>query len=96
MVETFGFNTGRLYASDGQRISYAIVLNTRVYFNDHSRMISGKIRGPFAEAFAHISPESRARIIMARYDACEYDYDNTGTAQALNAGEWPAMRVTNN
>jgi hypothetical protein len=93
----YGFNTTRLYAADGQRISYNVDSTGVVRFKDHSRMIDGVCRQRVElDTFYSLSREGRAAAVMARYDACEYDYDRSGIAQMLNAAEWPRMRVTNN
>lgn len=79
----FGFNTGRLYTHDGQRISVKILDDHSVLFNDHSRGIDGKLR-------VKISPDlPRWRIIetvMHHYDRNQYDWDSA--ADAVRADEF--------
>jgi len=92
-----GFNTGRLYQADGQRISYVCNAEGVIRFKDHSRMIDGVCRQPVRmDIWNRMSPITRAAAVMSRYDHCEYDYDREGIAQRLQADAWPAMRCTNN
>jgi hypothetical protein len=68
IIATGGFNTGRKYTADGQRIFWAQRADGWVYFNDADRMISGWVDGRYAGE--NVSP----RWLMSRYDAREYNY----------------------
>jgi hypothetical protein len=85
-----GFNTGRLYQSDGQRISYVATEDGNgtviILFNDHSRGISGKLNAPYE--IGRLSPQ----FIMDEYDAGRYSYDPK--ADAVKAEDWgKALRI---
>lgn len=79
----FGFNTGRLYTRDGQRISVEIRDDHSVLFNDHSRGIDGKLD-------VKISPDlPKWRIIeavMHHYDRNQYGWDSA--ADKVRADEF--------
>ncbi len=62
-----GFNTGRLYRAEGQRIFWAQRADGWVYFNDIDRMISGWLE-PLL--IGQIFP----RDVMREYDAGKYEF----------------------
>ena len=68
IITTGGFNTGRKYTAEGQRIFWAQRADGWIYFNDADRMISGWIDGRYDGG--NITP----RWLMRRYDACDYNY----------------------
>ena len=69
---TTRFNTGRLYQSDGQRIT-AERVDDGIIFHDHSRMIYGLI--PLAHG-VHVHDAQHLRsLTMANYDNHNYNYD---------------------
>lgn len=72
MSMTVRFNTKRLYTSEGQKITAFIHDDGTVDFNDHSRMIDGRLR----DKLPRIVPGDEgilARWIMDRYDTGKYD-----------------------
>jgi len=81
-TKVWGFNTGRLYQADGQRISVAEMSDGRVLFADHSRGIFGALKH-WRGAFGPLT----ARDVMVRYDHNEYAPDHD--AMAITADEWP-------
>jgi hypothetical protein len=60
------FNTGRQYTALGQVIT-AELLDDRVLFKDHSRLICGEIREAFPLHMTR-DPAPIARWVMQRYD----------------------------
>jgi len=79
--KVWGFNTGRLYQADGQRITVAEMPDGRVLFNDHGRGIFGALKYE-----AKLGPPT-ARQVMTRYDHNEYTWDMD--AAVIKAKEWP-------
>ncbi len=69
---TFHWNTGRMYASDGQRIS-ARVWPGKIEFSDHSRGIDGLI---LLAAYAPmLSAYDIQRLVMTNYDHGNYSFN---------------------
>ncbi len=86
-MRIFGFNTGRQYQSDGQRISVAITEEGDVLFRDHSRGIDGKLRW-----YRDLDGTNyRPAVVMEYYDHGQYDYDSR--ASFIEAKEWPAAQI---
>lgn len=77
-----GFNTGRLYQADGQRISWQVVdkrdngdgeIVRDVLFNDHSRGISGVLT---VRTWNNVYPRPVDHSdVLREYDAGRYRYD---------------------
>jgi hypothetical protein len=88
IIATGGFNTGRKYTAEGQRIFWAQradgwvyfkdadrMIDGWVYFNDADRMLSAWIKRDGTLPASHpISPER----LMKRYDAGAYEYKPEG------------------
>lgn len=79
MPKVIGFNTGRLYQADGQRISVTLSKdNQRVLFNDHSRGISGALklafRSPPASYYAYYT--HIFRILADGYVPRDYEVED--------------------
>lgn len=71
IIATGGFNTGRLYSREGQRIYWAQRADGRVYFSDRDRMIDGVIDRDYRYPADHaVTP----RWIMQFYDKHQYNY----------------------
>ena len=68
IIATGGFNTGRQYTAEGQRIFWAKRADGWVYFNDTDRMISGWIDGA----------DTTPRAIVMHYDLYDYHYKPEG------------------
>lgn len=72
----FTFNTGRLYAPEGQIVTAAYDPEACVaYFTDHTRMVSGKFSlsaGSRYDAWCD-NPAIFARSVMAHYDSGNYE-----------------------
>ncbi len=84
-MRIFGFNTGRLYQADGQRISVGVTSDGDVLFRDHSRGIDGKLH------WQHdIDGDPTAATVMLYYDKNLYSYDPR--ANWLDAKEWPPIQ----
>lgn len=72
-----GFNTGRLYRPEGQRIFWAQRADGWLYFNDIDRMIAAWIK---CEADGDKLQKRRdligvnAKWLMAQYDAGRYEF----------------------
>lgn len=62
-----GFNTGRLYARDGQKIFWWQFNDKSVYFRDVSRMVDGYI-DPIGYWLDEIDDAAIAHVLMHRYD----------------------------
>lgn len=69
IVKEGRFNTGRLYAKNGQEIAFWYHDNGILFFKDTSRCISGYI--PFVTA-DYVTP----RAIMGAYDNGSYEHYN--------------------
>lgn len=70
-----GFNTGRLYAANGQEVYWWLMPSNKVVFYDRSRMIIGEleISDIDAKIFANFGLNSnRAGYLMRLYDAGRY------------------------
>lgn len=59
------FNSGRMYAADGQRISY-VVIPGAIIFCDHSRHIDGGMRWPVD--MPEVTDKDMRTMILAAYD----------------------------
>ena len=72
IIATGGFNTGRKYTAEGQRIFWAQLADGWVYINDADRMISGWARhtGQFFNDGAALTPA----WIMRQYDTNQLEY----------------------
>lgn len=71
MIARGGFNTGRLYRAEGQRIFWAQRDDGWLYFNDRDRMVSGWIqRDGTLPLDRPVSPG----WLMAKYDAGNFDF----------------------
>ena len=104
-MNTFGFNSGRLYSSFKQRISVCWCGKTpdelEMWFKDHDRMIEGKLDNEFIQANSWYrtffrsgdDPIVRAKRIMQAYDGNYYKLDPDGIATWLNAGYWPEYKI---
>ena len=91
IIATGGFNTGRKYTAEGQRIFWAQRADGWVYFKDADRMIDGWIDRdlwgaaadtiPAAVLLAHpVSPQ----WLMNRYDNHKYTYQPYGDTAERN------------
>jgi hypothetical protein len=101
-----GFNTGRLYQADGQRISVGLASDgMTILFQDHSRGIFGALELSTSElsyVYSVLSAHAGgidiaadycnfARIIMRAYDAYKHRYHPE--ADKVVADSWPLVRV---
>ena len=85
----FGFNTGRLYQEDGQRIEVHVE-DLDVYFYDHSRGITGKLKIGW-DTRDKVTP----RVFMYYYDRNDYFDDPTPGRQGWSTvTEYPLVRIT--
>lgn len=91
IIATGGFNTGRTYTAEGQRIFWAQRADGWVYFKDADRMIDGWIARDLwgaaadtlsaADLLAHpVSPQ----WLMNRYDNHKYTYKPHGDTADRN------------
>lgn len=86
IIATGGFNTGRLYSREGQRIFWAQRGDGWVYFSDRDRMIDGwlhrtdPVPGGGAGLRTGGSP-GFARWIMRGYDNHEYSFSHPGQTE---------------
>lgn len=87
-VATGGFNTGRLYRAEGQRVFWAQRADGWIYFNDIDRMINGWF---FADDMAtplpfgpRSDPLGFARWLMKKYDGGSYEWAPRGETTASN------------
>jgi hypothetical protein len=91
IIATGGFNTGRQYTAEGQRIFWAQRTDGWVYFKDADRMIDGWIARDLwgaaadtlsaADLLAHpVSPQ----WLMSRYDNHKYTYKPHGDTADRN------------
>lgn len=76
-----GWNTGRMYARDGQQIS-AHRHEDKILFQDHSRCIYGELT---------VDCDFTPSAIQAAYDNGKYRWN--GTASWIDAGEFPMRRM---
>jgi hypothetical protein len=80
IIATGGFNTGRLYSREGQRIYWAQRNDGWLYFNDIDRMIDGwlprDMHGAAADTIsaAELAKPVSPRWLMNRYDNHKYGY----------------------
>lgn len=65
-----GFNTGRRYTRNGQRIYWTQFADGWVYFDDRDRMVDGWIKRDLGLMSLRATPS--ARWIVSCYDAGEY------------------------
>jgi hypothetical protein len=72
IIATGGFNTGRLYRAEGQRIFWAQRADGWLFFNDIDRMISGWVKreGALWESGRPPVPA----WVLAQYDAGNYEF----------------------
>ena len=88
IIATGGFNTGRLYSANGQRIFWAQRADGWVYFRDLDRMIDGWLHrsdpvpggGTGLGGNANCSP-GFARWLMRGYDGHEYRFSAPGQTE---------------
>jgi len=81
------FNTGRLYARDGQIIRAVWSKDTNeVHFRDFSRMIMGTVEAPHSDTK---TPHALAAHLMAHYDRHEYRI----TLESMQLGRDPDAKV---
>ena len=91
IIATGGFNTGRQYTAEGQRIFWAQRADGWVYFKDADRMIDGWMTRdlwgaaadtiPAAVLLAHpVSPQ----WLMSRYDSHKYTFKPYGNTADRN------------
>ena len=76
IIATGGFNTGRLYSREGQRIYWAQRADGYVYFNDIDRMIDGWISRDYLLPIDH---DVKPQWIMQFYDDRRYNYPTSPT-----------------
>jgi hypothetical protein len=72
IIATGGFNTGRLYTQNGQRIFWAQRADGWLFFNDIDRMVSGWIKRDGA-----LWQVGRAPVptwVLKQYDAGDYEF----------------------
>ena len=79
IIATGGFNTGRLYTSEGQRIYWAQRADGWLFFNDIDRMVSGWMerKGPLVAAGRPPVPT----WLLIQYDAGKYDFYAPGQTE---------------
>jgi hypothetical protein len=79
IIATGGFNTGRLYGRDGQRIFWAQRADGWLFFNDIDRMVCGWIErtGPLAAAGRPPVPS----WLLAQYDAGKFEFYAPGQTE---------------
>ena len=72
IVATGGFNTGRLYGREGQRIYWAQRADGWLFFNDIDRMISGWVErtGPLVANGYPPAP----KWLLSKYDAGQFAF----------------------
>jgi len=79
VVATGGFNTGRLYTANGQRIWWSQRGDGWLYFVDRDRMVSGWIdRNP---ALVVVGRPVRPDWVMLRYDGGQYRFYAPGQTE---------------
>ena len=76
IIATGGFNTGRTYTAEGQRIFWAQRADGWVYFNDADRMISGWTHRDVTPV--ELGAPVLAGWLMRRYDLNNYSYKPEG------------------
>jgi hypothetical protein len=72
IIATGGFNTGRLYTREGQRIYWAQRADGWLFFNDIDRMVSGWVKRDGA-----LWQSGRPPVptwLLAQYDAGNYEF----------------------
>lgn len=73
-----GFNSGRLYRAEGQRIFWAQRADGWIYFNDIDRMIAGWIK---RDGSLPIERPVSPNWLIAKYDAGKYEFYPEGGLQ---------------
>jgi hypothetical protein len=91
------WNTGRLYAEDGQRIVAEVVADGVVFY-DCARGFGGKVSLPDATGFSEMPSLDRAAIqrhVMREYDynRITSDYDTGVVVDALIASVTPGVAL---
>ena len=91
IIATGGFNTGRQYTAEGQRIFWAQRADGWVYFKDADRMIDGWIDRDLWGAAADTIPAAvllahpvAPQWLMNRYDNHKYTYKPHGDTADRN------------
>ncbi len=108
-MEIIGFNTGRRYTANGQRISVGLSSDGQhVLFFDHDRLIYGSIgndepmdpsnlnvyKNYFnSEELSWGELHNFAEMVMRRYDAHAYRYHGEADKLNANTGPWPKVRI---
>lgn len=103
--KVIGFNTGRLYQADGQRISVGLSEDgSKVLFNDHSRGIWGELTlfSTIESYTQYFNTDNKlqdhelrdlVRLVMSKYDRCQYKMCTSYEVDKLNAGTWPIINL---
>jgi hypothetical protein len=79
IIATGGFNTGRLYGRDGQRIFWAQRADGWLFFNDIDRKVSGWVKRDGALWQAGRAPVPT--WLLGKYDAGDYDFYAPGQTE---------------
>lgn len=79
ITATGGFNTGRLYTANGQRIWWAQRSDGWLFFNDRDRMVSGWIErtGPLVAAGKPPVPS----WLLSKYDEADFHFYAPGQTE---------------
>jgi hypothetical protein len=72
IIATGGFNTGRLYSANGQRIFWVQRADGWMFFNDIDRMISGWVKRDGALWQAGRAPVPT--WLLGKYDAGDFEF----------------------
>lgn len=72
IIATGGFNTGRLYSANGQRIWWAQRADGWMFFNDIDRMVSGWVKREGALWQAGRAPVPT--WLLSKYDAGDFEF----------------------
>lgn len=72
IIATGGFNTGRLYSANGQRIFWAQRADGWMFFNDIDRMVSGWVKREGALWQAGRGPTPT--WLLGKYDAGDFEF----------------------
>lgn len=91
MAELYKWNTGRLYTSEGQRITAEVEYPTGlVHFMDHDREIGGVIQEVIPGRWTFMSSSLRIEWIMRHYDEGKYGFSSSAMDLRLE-GSYPRM-----
>jgi hypothetical protein len=82
-----GFNTERLYTANGQEITVAELDDGTILFNDHSRMVTGRLRNH------HTRPEWMDLETFAHQEYLHMRYDYDARANVIRAESFPKKRM---